>query len=119
MSVQFYYEGNGFYPERIETERLILERVSSEDYRIGEVFDFMSSEGVEAAFETYPYETPDNIEETRKYLEKREYENNRGENSMYLVKLEGSEVPFIGLEGIKKKKEICFSVVAVVGQLMV
>lgn len=104
MSVQFHYGEDGFYPERIETERLILERVSSEDYSIEEVFDFMDSEGVEEAFETYPYETPDNIEETREYLEKREYDNKRDENSMYLVRLEGSGVPFIGLEGIKKKE---------------
>ncbi len=104
MSVQFHYGSDGFYPKRIETERLILERVSSEDYSIEEVFDFMSSKGVEEAFETYPYETPDNIEETRAYLEKREYDNKRDENSMYLVKLEGSGVPFIGLEAIKKKE---------------
>ncbi len=104
MTVQFHYGENGFYPERIETERLTLQRVSLEDYSIDEVFEFMSSEGVEKAFETYPYETPNSIEEARKYLEKREYDNEREENSMYLVKLEDSEDPFIGLEGIKKKE---------------
>ena len=105
MSVRFHYNSNGYFPDRIETERLTLERVSKEKFSAEEVFEVMSSQGVEEAFETYPYETPDNLEEAQEYVEKREYENREDENSMYFVKLDDSEDPFIGLEAIKNKGE--------------
>ncbi|MFB6199373.1 MAG: GNAT family N-acetyltransferase, partial [Candidatus Nanohaloarchaea archaeon] len=105
MSVRFHYNSNGYFPDRIDTERLTLERVSTEKFSAEEVFEVMSSQGVEEAFETYPYETPDNIEEAQEYVEKREYENREDENSMYFVKLDDSEDPFIGLEAIKNEGE--------------
>ncbi len=101
----FQYGENRFYPERIETERLTLQKVSAGNYPIEAVVDFMKSKGVEEAFETYPYEVPDTEEKAIEFLEKRRYENEKGENCTYLIELEGSEYPFVGEVVIKLQEE--------------
>lgn len=105
MEVQFHYESSGFYPEEIETERLVLHKVSGTDYPIEGVSEFMKSKGVKEAFETYPYEVPDTEEKAREFLEKRRYENREGENCTYLIELEDSEHPFVGEVVIKIQDE--------------
>lgn len=104
MEFKFRYE-NGFYPEIIETRRLKLERVSIKKFPIEDVLHFTSSKGVKEAFETYPYKVPDTEEKARSYLEKRNYKNEEGENSTYLIRLEKSDYPFIGELIIKMQEK--------------
>lgn len=96
MKSEFIYSSEGFYPDRIETENMILGKASRENYDTVKVLEFMKTEGVSEAFETYPYEVPDTEEEAIEFIEKREYENKEGNNFTYLIELKESSNPFDG-----------------------
>ena len=105
MSFQFHYAEKYFYPRKIETERLILKKIPAGDYPIGAVVEFMNTSGVEEAFETYPYEVPNTEEKARDFLEKRRYENRKGENCTYLFELQETKYPFVGELVIKVQEQ--------------
>lgn len=96
---------SGFYPETITTDRLKLTRVCPESLAPDSFLGVMRTEGVHEAFETYPYEPPETLDEAKEYLQQRYHDNQRGETVMYFIRRLDGDDPFIGMFGVKHKDD--------------
>lgn len=74
------------FPERIETERLVLERLCRENLPLDELYELFSGEGAERVFEHLaqsPYRTPKEPEDS---LQRAEKKWEQGERAEYAVR---------------------------------